>query len=372
MAQAQPAVKLDQPRQPLLSKRNVAGLIIFGAVLAFFLTQTRLPAVLRKLPALDRGATGRNRTAFTQVIDPDTYPEALRWVAYGINLWDANAIGMLFALLLGGAAMAALSPGARIRELLSRRRGAAGAGLGGALGLPLFMCSACSAPVSLGFLRAGASVETTLGIILGSALFNPVGLFAITYLMSPEMTAARVGFGLLAVFALIPLASKAALSCPLPEPAAEGGSPAGDTAADTWGRAVLSALKVWWKKTSEMAVRLTVPMLVAGFVVGAVLTFAPPQELSDAVGSTVAATVVAAALGTLLQLPTLFEIPLVIGALALGLGAGPATALLVTAPSTGLITFGVTRKDLGWKTPALMLLGTFIGGIIAGLVVGSL
>ncbi len=55
-----------------------------------------------------------------------------------------------------------------------------------------------------------------------------------------------------------------------------------------------------------------------------------------------------------------------------GLGVGPATALLLTVPSTGLVTLGITRQDLGWRTPSLMLLATFAGGVVAGLAVGAL
>ena len=98
----------------------------------------------------------------------------------------------------------------------------------------------------------------------------------------------------------------------------------------------------------------------------------PPQGLSDAVSSGVLATVAAAALGTLVQLPTLFEIPLVLGVLALGLDLGPVTALLLTAPSAGVVTLGITRRELGWRSPGLLLLGTFCGGVIGGLVVSAL
>lgn len=371
---AQLSVEVELKRQPFFTKRSLLALGIFFSVLAFFLTQTRLPAVLRKLPVLDRGATGRNRSAFTQVLDPDSYRPAFRWVAYGVNLWDANAIGMLFAVLLGAAAMAAFSPAGRAMQFLQRQRGSLGAGMGGAMGLPLFMCSACSAPVSLGFLRAGASLETSLGLILGSALFNPVGIFAITYLMPLPLVGARIGFGLAAIFLMVPLIARRADACSVQPTGTSAGLPAsaGPHHQETWGEAAVAVLKDWWNKTREMAFRLALPMAAAGFVVGGALTVAPPQQLSETLGSGVVAIVVAAALGTLLQLPTLFEIPLVVGALALGLGAGPAAALLVTAPSTGLVTLAITRRELGWRTPLLMLAGTFIGGTIAGLVVSAL
>lgn len=194
-------------RPPLITKRTMVGVAIFVAVLVFFLTQTRLPATLLKLQTAERGQSARGRLAFGQVVDPDTFPPHLRWVAYGLNLWDGNAIGMFFAMLLGGAVAVAVSPTVRLRRLLVRR-GPAGAGVGGALGLPLLMCSACSAPVSLGFYRTGASLETSLGVILGSSLFNPVALVAMFAVLPPAMGLARVAWALGALFLLTPLVAR--------------------------------------------------------------------------------------------------------------------------------------------------------------------
>lgn len=367
----------------VVNKRAVVGGAIFVGILVFFLTQTRLPAVLDKLPTLDRGASASGRSTFSRVLDPATFPEGLRWVAYGVNLWDANAVGMFFAILLGGAAVTALSPAIRLKRLMGRR-GPMAAGVGGGMGLPLFMCSACSAPVSLGFYRAGATLETTFGMILGSALFNPVGIFAIVLLMPAEMGAARVVFGLLMIFAVVPLIAGIHRR---EETACRGEDADADTvgaaarsiehsleipARDSWSAAVKDGLLEWWRTTLDHALRLVPPMAVATFAVGAVFEFAPPQGFSDAVGSGLLAIVVAAAIGTLIQLPTLFEVPLVVGLLALGFGIGPATAILLTAPSAGAVTIAITRREIGWRPPGLLLLGTFSGGIAGGLLVGAL
>ncbi len=382
---AVPPAPTDDGSGGVARKRAIVGGVIFLAVLVFFLTQTRLPAVVEKLPTLDRGASAAGRSTFSTVLDPATFPEGLRWVAYGVNLWDANAVGMFFAILLGGAAVTALSPGLRLKRLV-RRRGPVAAGVGGGMGLPLFMCSACSAPVSLGFYRAGAALETTLGMILGSALFNPVGILAVFLLMPIKMAAARVVFGLLMIFGLVPLIARlhdrAKEACPAPTgeeadatlaAAAESIEASVETPARSdWRAAVKDGLLEWWRTTLDHAVRLVPPMALASFAVGAVFTLVPPQGLSDAVSSGVLATVAAAALGTLVQLPTLFEIPLVLGVLALGLDLGPATALLLTAPSAGVVTFGITRRELGWRSPGLLLLGTFCGGVIGGLVVSAI
>ena len=364
----------------LAARRTIVAGGIFVAVLLVFLTQTRLPAVLGKLPTLDSPASGSGRSAFSQFLDPASLPEPLRWIAYGVNLWDANAVGMFFAILLGGAAIAAIGPEARMRALM-RRRGRVGAAVGGGMGLPLFMCSACSAPVSMGFYRGGAALEPTLAMMLGSALFNPVGILAIVLLMPGEMAAGRIAFGLAMIFLVVPLVARLERR-PEAVMAVAGGDepslPPGGGAAvalprtESWGRAAREALRAWGENSIDLAVRLVPAMLAAGFVVGAILTFAPPQQLSDMVGSELLAVAAAAAVGTLIQIPTLFEIPLVLGVLALGLGVGPAAALLVTAPSFGVVTLGLTRKDLGWRTPASMLGATWVGGVAVGLVVSAL
>ncbi|MCA1707587.1 MAG: permease [Actinobacteria bacterium] len=374
---AAPSVSAVPSRRPFLTKRGVVMIAIFLAVLALFLTQTRLPSTLLKLETADRAQTARGRVGFNQVIDPEAFPPALRWVAYGANLWDGNAIGMFFAMLLGGAAIGFASPMARLRRVLERR-GPLGAGVGAALGLPLMMCSACSTPVSLGFYRSGATVETSLGVIIGSALFNPLGLIAMFAVLPPKMGLARVAFGLVMLFVVAPLLARShrrrsgaeePAACVLPALPAEPIPPSDD---EGWGAALVQSLRDWMRNSADVAWRLGPLMLAATLAVGVVFSVAPPQTFSDRLGVGVAALVLASAVGAMLQTPALFEVPLTLGLLSLGLGAGPATALLVTAPSAGLITLALARRELGWRTPLLLIAATFAGGLAAGAVVGAL
>ncbi|MDQ5853400.1 MAG: hypothetical protein M3380_15275, partial [Chloroflexota bacterium] len=145
MAQAVQVHAYDTKRH--IDKRLFAAIAIFLAILVFFLTQSRLPSVFAKFAAADQPLASRTQSTFSQVLDPMAFPAWLRWIAYGVNLWDGNATGMFFAMLLGGAALSAFSftPGTRVRQLFTKT-GATGAGVGGVFGMPLFMCSACSAP----------------------------------------------------------------------------------------------------------------------------------------------------------------------------------------------------------------------------------
>ncbi|MDP9419125.1 MAG: permease [Actinomycetota bacterium] len=367
-------------RAPLVTKRTVVGIAIFLGVLVFFLTQTRLALSLLKLDTADRAQTARGRLGFAQVLDPEAYPPALRWVAYGVNLWDGNALGMFFAMLLAGAAAGFASPAARLRRLLERR-GAMGAGVGGVMGMPLLMCSACSAPVSLGFYRTGATVETSLGVIIGSALFNPIALVAMFAVLPAQMGLSRVAFGLIALFALVPLIARFdrrrrdlldVVACDLSAVQTLDTGMVSPETGESWPSAITRGIGDWVRNSVDVAWRLGPAMLAATFAVGVLFTLAPPQTFSDRIGSGLFAIVVAAAVGTLLQTPALFEIPLVLGLLFLGLEPGAATALLVTAPSAGVITLGVTRSELGWRTPLLLMAGTLVGGVVAGMVVSAL
>lgn len=391
------ALSTHQPRRArIFDRRMIAGLVIFLAVLVFFLSFTRLPAALGKFTTVQTAVTNERQNTFSQVIDPESVPIGLRWFAYGVNLWDGNAIGMFFAMLLAGAAITtfAYSPQAKLRKYL-RMTGPRGAALGAGMGIPLFMCSACSAPVSMGFLRGGAAMETSLGVIFGSSLFHPIAITAIFVLFPLEMGIARVAFGLLLLLAAVPLIARLArhakhggrlqlglegapaLDLPILDmPAgADGDACVVDlgTAGDvSWPMAFWEALKAFGRNTVDFAFRLGPAMLLAGFAVGVVFSIVPPQRVPELIGAGVVAVIVAAAVGTLIQVPGMFEIPLVLGVVALGVGLGPATALLLTIPSAGLITLAVTRKDLGVRTPGLMLLSTFVLGSVAGLVVNAL
>lgn len=369
------AVATASPSRPLiLPRRALVTSAIFLAVLALFLTQTRLPATILKLQTADRAQTARGRVGFSQVVDPEAVPAGLRWLAYGANLWDANAIGMFFAMLLGGAAVGFAVPFTRMRRLLERR-GALGAGVGGVMGVPLMMCSACSTPVSLGFYRSGASVETSLGVIIGSALFNPIGLIAMFAVLPPQMAVVRVAFGLVMLFVVAPLLAR---SFGRRSPVGVPGQcdlmklPVEPAVDEPWRTAFIHGMRDWIRSSFDVAWRLGPLMLLATMVVGIIFALAPPQTFSDRIGSGVLAIVLTAAVGTLVQTPALFEVPLTLGLLFLGLAAGPATALLVTAPSAGLITLALVRRELGWRTPVLLLAATFGGGLAAGAIVSAL
>jgi uncharacterized membrane protein YraQ (UPF0718 family) len=136
-----------------------------------------------------------------------------------------------------------------------------------------------------------------------------------------------------------------------------------------WAEAGALAVKNWWNNSVEIAYRLFIPMTGAMFLAAIIRLFLPPGVVEAYMGSGFLAIVLISAFGTLIAIPTLFEIPLVLGFLFIGMGLGPASALLVTAPSVSIVSYFMLKKDVGHTAPLLLMAATFVIGIATGLTV---
>ena len=345
-----------------------------------FMNFTRWPAVNEKSEILTVLASGAPNT-FTEIMSRDGWPYWLSWIPTGVNMADNNAIGMAFAFLIGGAVSSLILPQGLIRRML-RARGAKGSAYGGLLGAPLMMCSACSVPVALGWKQRGANMETTLGVVMGAAMLNIMGLTTIFVLFPGPAAWGRIGASLLLVLVLTPfmvqLASRFkwnAMSrhskylqqqmeksghqqCELPHQSEQ-----------SWAEAGILAIKKWWNSSVEIAYRLFLPMTGAMFLAALIRLLLPDGFVETYMGGGMFAIALISAFGTLIAIPTLFEIPLVLGFLFLGMGLGPASALLVTAPSVSIVSYFMLKKDVGHAAPLLLMAATFVVGIGTGLTV---
>jgi uncharacterized protein len=344
-----------------------------------FMHYTRWPSLDEKSEILTVLATGAPNT-FTEIISSDGWPYLLSWIPTGINMIDNNAIGMAFAFLIGGAVSSLILPQGFIRKLL-HSRGTKGSTYGGLLGAPLMMCSACSVPVALGWKQRGANIETTLGVVMGASLLNIMGLSTIFVLFPGEAAWGRILASLLLVILITPFVVKIALqysremSFPgefVKKAMASTESQSG-TALDysnrdeNWPEAAKGAFKNWWNSSVEIAYRLFIPMTGAMFLAAIIRLMLPDGFVEAYLGSGLVAIIIIALFGTFIAIPTLFEIPLVLGFLFIGMGLGPATALLITAPSVSIVTYFMLRKDVGHSAPLLLMAATFLMGICAGL-----
>jgi len=236
-------------------------------------------------------------------------------------------------------------------------------------------------PVALGWKQRGANLETTLGVVMGAALLNVMGLMTIFVLFPGPLGWGRLAASLVMVGVLTPMMTylarrlgvTPAAAQALADSAASGeatcdpDAPSVDSSDESWSQAIRGALTSWWWASVDIAYRLFLPMTSAVFLAAIIRLFVPESVVESTLGGGLTAIVLVSLFGTLIAVPTLFEIPLTMGFLFLGMGFGPAAALLVTAPSVSIVSYFMLRKDVGHGAPLLLMGATLVVGVLTGL-----
>jgi len=130
-----------------------------------------------------------------------------------------------------------------------------------------------------------------------------------------------------------------------------------------------------WMRETWWFVRLIFPLLLGGvFVVGIIGALLPEAWVTEWLGgSSLRSSFLATLIGAVSYFATMTEAPFVHRLMVLGMGAGPALALLLTGPGLSLPNWLAIARVFGVKkalvyVPTLIVLGTLIGWI-AGLTV---
>ncbi len=123
-----------------------------------------------------------------------------------------------------------------------------------------------------------------------------------------------------------------------------------------------------WLKESWWFVRIIFPLLLLGvFIVGVIGKLLPQEVIQKWLGgSGIRASWLATVLGQIMYFATMTEAPFVDTLMKLGMGRGPALALLLTGPGMSLPNMLAIAKVFGIKKAAVyillvMILGTFVG-----------
>lgn len=123
-----------------------------------------------------------------------------------------------------------------------------------------------------------------------------------------------------------------------------------------------------WLKESWWFIRVIFPFLLLGvFIVGVIGKLLPQSVIQKWLGgSGVLASFLATVLGQIMYFATMTEAPFVDTLIKLGMGKGPALALLLTGPGMSLPNMLAITKVFGIKKAAvyillIMILGTFVG-----------
>ena len=129
----------------------------------------------------------------------------------------------------------------------------------------------------------------------------------------------------------------------------------------------------WLRETLHFT-RLIIPWLLVGVFVAGILTVVIPQAVVVRYvgGNSLSANFIASFFGALMYFATLTEVPIVRAFMDLGMGKGPALALLLAGPSLSLPAMLVIRNIMGTKKMltyvGLVVIMATITGYVFGLI----
>ena len=349
-------------------KRRIAGLVLLAVLLALFLAFNRVP----KLDTVraDLAVAASPVAPCFQGFCIEAPPESSlfeRWWDFSLTYLQLVALGMTFAFLVAGATEAFLFP-------RTSGWGLTGTGIKGSLkgllvGPAMNLCSACIVPVASAFRRRGSGVETTLAITQGSSTLNLPALIMAAMVFAPLIGGSRIALSLVGALLIGPLVASVVRGkdADIADQALDLGPPGPDLV--TWREALADGFKEWVKITASHVIRLAPVMVLAGFASGLAIQWLSPQAVTTWLGDDVLGIIIAATLGIAINVPLLFEIPLVAVLLLAGMGTSPAAALLFTAAAAGPITFWGLSKVMPRKAIATYGASTWSLGVAGGVAV---
>lgn len=348
-------------------KKLAIGLIFLAVLLSLFLWFNRIP----KLDTVEAdlvSATGPVAECF-QGFCLDNGPDTTlfsRWWSFSQAYLELVALGMIFAFLIAGLTEAFLITPEGGQRAWSHR------GLGGSLrgllvGSAMNLCSACIVPIANAFRRQGAGTETTLAIVHGSSTLNVPALLMAALVFTPLLAGTRLGLSLVAALLIGPivaaLAGQRKLPLTIPVPSV---SPL-DPVQSSWRKVLIEGVRDWAKASTGYLLRLGPIMVLAGFASALAIQWVNPETVGEYLGDNPRGVAIAATLGLLINVPLMFEIPLVAALLLVGMGTAPAATLLFAAAAGGPITFWGLSKVLPKRTIFTLATVTWCLGLIAGL-----
>ncbi|HET6609863.1 MAG TPA: permease [Rhodopila sp.] len=273
--------------------------------------------------------------------------------AYGKAIWQAMVLGLLL-----GSAVQALLPSEWILRLLGRAN--PGSVLRGAmLAVPGMMCTCCAAPVVVGLRKARASAGAAIAFWLGNSVLNPATLIFIGFVLGWRWSALRLVLGIVAVLGLGLIANRLVS----PEEAKAAERHLADIRIAPPGTGPFTR---WLAILARMTVRLIPEYIVLVLLLGAARAWLFPHagpEIDNGFGWILAF----AAAGTLFVIPTAGEVPIIQAMLALGVGVGPAGALLMVLPPISVPSLALVGRAFSLRLLAVLTIGIVAIGVIGGL-----
>ncbi|KQL54011.1 hypothetical protein AN964_11205 [Heyndrickxia shackletonii] len=273
-------------------------------------------------------------------------------ITYFLAIWKALLVATIVASL-----MQVIVP----REWLTRvlgKTGFLGSVSGGLLALPAMMCTCCAAPVVSGLRKCSSSVGAAIAFWFGNTALNPAVLIFMVFVLGWKFTILRLILGIILVFGVSYLANRIAKN--------EAADPAMMEKMNKKDKLSGKPLLVRWIYTfGKMLVTILPLYILSVFVMGLLISWVYPTLNGHAIHS-FWLIIAFAIIGTLFVIPTAAEIAIIQAVLALGLGHGPAAALLITLPVISIPSIIMVRKAFSKKTIAFLTMSVMVLGIVAG------
>jgi uncharacterized membrane protein YraQ (UPF0718 family) len=283
-------------------------------------------------------------------------------LAYGKAIWQAMVLGLLL-----GSAIQALLPVDWVARVLGKT-GFGSVVAAGALSIPSMMCTCCAAPVVVGLRARQASPGAAIAFWLGNTILNPATLVFMGFVLGWNWAALRVVLGVLMVFGLGYLVNlmvtpkeAAAANAELSKLVANSEPP--DSSSNPFIR--------WIEIFIRMSVRLIPEYIVIVLLLGAARAWLFPT-IGPEIGNEIWWIVAFAVAGTLFVIPTAGEVPIIQAMLSLGIGAGPAGALLMTLPPVSLPSLAMVGRSFRPQVLLFVAVAVAAIGIACGLLAVAL
>ncbi len=355
-----------------VAKKRLAGLLLAALILGLFFSFNRFPKLDTVREDLDAvsGPVVECFQGFCIEAEPDTtFVE--RWWDFSLEYLLLVAPGMAFAFLIAGLTESFLFPPG---SGLIRGGGVIGGTLRGlGLGPVLNLCSACIVPISASFKRRtgpGGSAGA-IALVQSSSTMNLPALVMVAMIFAPMLSGSRIVLSVVGALLLGPLvAAVVGERRRASEPDAEGFDL--PDLPMSWGDALREATVDWAKASFSYLVKMGPIMVAAGFLSGLVVQWIDADLVSTYLGNHLLGVAIAATIGILINVPLLFEIPLVVLLLLLGMGVAPAATLLFTAAAGGPVTFWGLARVMPKRAIAVFATGTWVVGLAGGLIVWAI
>ncbi len=273
-------------------------------------------------------------------------------LAYGKAIWQAMVLGLLL-----GSAVQALLPAHWVARLLGGK-GFGSALAGGMLALPGMMCTCCAAPVVVGLRRRQAAPGAAIAFWLGNSVLNPATLVFMGFVLGWQWTGLRLALGLPMVFGLGWLANH--MTSPKEAEQAEA------SLAALKAEPEAAPFKRWLMILGRMALRLIPEYVILVLLLGAARAWLFPV-IGPEIGNHLGWVLAFAVAGALFVIPTAGEVPIIQAMLSLGMGVGPAAALLMTLPPISLPSMAMLARSFPPRILAAVGGSVVLFGVIAGL-----